>query len=78
MSFETYLKNNNFQVKAVECVCPHCVTVAEFIQTHNKGRFILVCQDGLVPVSDGVCFDASNSLDEIVLYYYEGGSKCIT
>lgn len=76
MPFDTYLKNNGFQVKAVECVCPHCVTVGEFALTHNKGRFIVVCQDGIAPVVDGVC-DTSIS-DEIVLYYYEGGSKCIT
>lgn len=78
MLFETYLKQNGFQEKAVDCVCPHCVTVAEFIATHKKGRYILICNDRIVPVSDGTCFDAQDSLEEIVIYYYEGDSKCTT
>ena len=73
MAFETYLKENGFIEKAIDCVCPHCVSVSDFIQTHPSGRYILMCQDRIVPVSDGVCFDSENSLDEIVLYYYEGG-----
>ena len=76
MQFDTYLKKNGFHEKAIDCVCPHCVTVSEFLTTHKKGRFILICQDRIVPVSDGVCFDAKNSLDEIVIYYYEGGATC--
>lgn len=74
MSFETYLKENGFKERAIDCVCPHCVSVADFTATHPKGRYILMCQDRAVPVSDGVCFDSKNILDEIVLYYYEGGN----
>ena len=73
MGFETYLKRNGFKERAIDCVCPHCVTVAEFIRTHPAGRYILICQDRAIPVSDGTCFDTQNNLDEIVLYYYEGG-----
>lgn len=73
MAFETYLKENGFKEKAIECDCPHCVTVSMFMQEHPKGRYILMCLDRIIPVSDGVCFDSDNSLDEIVLYYYEGG-----
>lgn len=73
MPFETYLRMNGFKQKAVECVCPHCVTVAEFIATHPAGRFFLICNDKYVPVSNGICFDSENTLDDIVLYYYEGG-----
>lgn len=72
MAFETYLKENGFKEKAIDCICPHCVTVSEFMQTHQKGRYILMCQGRIIPVSDGVCFDSKDSLDEIVLYYYEG------
>ena len=74
MAFEKYLKENGFKEKAIDCVCPHCVPVSEFIQTHQNGRFILMCTDRIIPVSDGVCFDSEDSLDEIVLYYYEGGN----
>lgn len=74
MVFEAYLKRNGFREKAIDCVCPHCVTVADFIHTHPKGRYILMCQDRIVPVSDGVFFNSQDSEDEIVLYYYEGGN----
>ena len=75
MAFEAYLKKNGFKVKAVECACPHCVDVAEFVMTHPKGRYILICQDRAIPVMNGVCFDSDYSDDEIVLYYYEGGEN---
>lgn len=73
MPFETYLKNNGFKERAIECECPHCITVGEFMARHPIGRFILICQDRAVPVSDGVCFDAKDSLEEVVIYYFEGG-----
>ena len=73
MAFDSHLKANGFVERAIECVCPHCVTVSMFLRDHPKGRYILICQNGIVPVSDGVYFDSENSADEIVLYYYEGG-----
>ena len=74
MVFESYLKANGFKERAIECSCPHCVTVSEFIRTHPKGRYILICCGRTIPISDGICFDSDNDLDEIVLYYYEGGT----
>lgn len=74
MAFETYLKNNGYKLKSVECVCPHCVTVSEFAITHKKGRYILICSDRTIVLNDGCYVDLENSSDEIVLYYYEGGN----
>ena len=73
MVFERSLKENGFKEKAIDCVCPHCVTVADFLTTHPRGKYLLMCQDAVVPIMDGVCFDSENRLEEIVLYYYEGG-----
>lgn len=73
MIFEDYLKENNFVEKAVDCVCPHCVTVSQFISSHGTGKYILVCQEKNVAVVDGVYFQTEDIGDEIVLYYYEGG-----
>ena len=73
MAFETYLKKNGYKVKAVECECPHCVTVSEFATTHPKGRYILMCHDTAILLIDGCFVDFNNSAEEIVLYYYEGG-----
>lgn len=71
MCFETYLKDRGFQEKAIDCVCPHCVTVAEFATTHPKGKYILISQDRAILVIDGCYVDVLNSGDEIVIYYYE-------
>ena len=74
MSFEEYLRINGFHERAINCECPHCVTVADFLKTHPYGNFILICQNMVIPVSAGECFDSLKSLDEIVLYYFEGES----
>ena len=71
MAFEAYLRKNGYREKAIECVCPHCVTASEFALTHPKGKYILMCQDGAILVSDGCCVDFRGIGDEIILYYYE-------
>lgn len=75
MPFETYLKQNGYSQQAIECVCPHCVTVADFAITHKKGKYILICQDTVILVVDGCYIDFNNNGDEIVLYYYEKEEK---
>ena len=72
MVFEKYLKEKGFKEKAVECVCPHCVTVSDFAREHPKGRFVLMCNGQAIVVINGCYFDANDSGNEIVLYYYEG------
>ena len=74
MALEKYLKENGYKETAVECVCPHCVTVAEFAYFHPKGKYVLMSQDRAILVVDGCFVDFENSGDEIVLYYYEGGN----
>lgn len=73
MAFEAYLKANGFRERAIECSCPNCVTVSMFIQAHPIGRYVLMCCNRAIPVSDGVCLDSDNCLDDTILYYYEGG-----
>ena len=74
MVSEKYLKENGFQEKAIDCICPHCVTVAQFATTHPKGRYILMCQNTAILLIDGCYVDFNESGEEIVLYYYEGGN----
>lgn len=75
MAFETYLKKNGFKAKAVDCVCPHCVDAAEFALTHPKGRYVLICQDNTILLTEGILMGFSDGVDDIVLYYYEGGEE---
>ena len=70
-TFERYLKENGFKQKAIECICPHCITVADFARNHQQGEFILICSDKTILFIDGFFFGTEDSRDEIVLYYYE-------
>ena len=73
MAFEAYLKKNGFKAKAVDCVCPHCVDAAEFALMHPQGRYVLICQDNTILLAEGILMGLSDGVDDIVLYYYEGG-----
>ena len=72
MVSDKYLKENGFKERAVDCVCPHCVPVAEVVSTHPIGRYILMCQDTAILLIDGCYVDFNNNAEEIVIYYYEG------
>ena len=75
MAFETFLKKNGFKPKSVECVCPHCVDAAEFALTHPHGRYVLICQDRSILLTEGILIGLRGNADDIVLYYYEGGDE---
>ena len=70
-TFERYLKQNGFKEKAIECICPHCVTVSDFARDHQQGEFILICPGRSILFIDGVYLGTKDSSEEIVLYYYE-------
>ena len=76
MVLEKYLKDNGFKERAIECVCPHCVTVAEFVMFHPKGRYVLICADKSVFVVDGYYVDTDDSCNDVVIYYFEGDERC--
>lgn len=66
-----YLKKYGFEEYMIPSVCPDCVTVAQFAEDHQKGRFVLACQNHVVTVVDGDYYDSWDSGNEIVLYYYK-------
>ena len=71
MEFETFLRNNGYQQKEIQCVCPHCITVSEFAIKHPKGKYVLFCQDTAIIVINGCYVDLSGNADQVVLYYYK-------
>lgn len=66
-----YLQKNGFMPKAIESLCPKCVTVADFAEKHNKGVYVLATQGHVVTIIDGNIYDSFDSSDEPVLYYFE-------
>lgn len=65
-----YLRKFGFEERMISSVCPACVTVAQFAEKHPNGRFVLACQSHVVAVIDGDYYDAWDSGNEIVLYFY--------
>lgn len=70
-TFENYIKKHGFQERAIECKCPHCVTVADFARDHQQGEYILICPDKTILLIDGAYIGTEDDKDEIVIYYYE-------
>ena len=66
-----YLKKMGFAEHMMSSICPDCITVAKFAETHPEGRYVLACQNHVVTVINGTYFDTWDSGNEIVLYYYE-------
>ena len=73
MRIDKFLKDNGFVERAIDCVCPNCVTVSAFIRDHPKGEYVLICDERLVPVCNGAYFGCEECADEIVISYYKGG-----
>ena len=71
MSIEKYLRENGYQEKAINCVCPHCITVSDFAIQHPKGKYVLICQETAILVYNGCYVDLNGYADDIVLYYYK-------
>lgn len=65
-----YLQKYGYEQKTVPSICPDCISVSRFAKDHNKGRFVLACQNHVVAVINGDYYDTWDSGEEIVLYYY--------
>ena len=66
-----YLRKFDFVQKMIPSICPACVTVREFAETHKEGRYVVKTQSHVVAVVNGDYFDSWDSGDEIVLYFWE-------
>lgn len=64
------LRQYGFKQKAVSSRCPDCYTFAEFAQDHPRGVFVLCTGSHVATVIDGVLYDAWNSSNEIVTFYW--------
>lgn len=66
-----YLRKYGFEQKMIPSICPNCVTVEKFAQDHPIGRYVLACQNHVVCLDSGDWYDAWDSSNEVVLYYFE-------
>lgn len=69
--WEIYLKSLGFIKRLLPIYYPDCTTVSEFAK-HNPNRTFVACSGShVVTVMDGDWYDAWDSGDEIVSYYFE-------
>lgn len=66
-----YLYEMGFRRYAVPNFCPDCLSVEDFARMHPKGLYILALSSHVVCVEDGIIYDAWNSSNEDVIYYWE-------
>ena len=66
-----YLIDKGWEYRRLQDTCPFCYTVKDFCDDHNKGTYIVGTGTHVVCVKDGDYFDAWDSGDKTVLFYFE-------
>lgn len=69
--WSAYLHQIGFRRKVVPNTCPDCYSVEDFAREHNRGTYILSLSGHVVCVENGIIYDAWNSSNETVLFYWE-------
>ena len=64
------LRQNGFRRYVVPDSCPDCYTVADFCKDHPAGTYVIKSPGHVAAVVDGVLFDAWDSENQVVLYYW--------
>ena len=65
-----YLRNKGFEMHIVPDTCPHCYTVKDFCKDHPLGVYVLGTGRHAIGVVDGNHFDAWDSSNESIIYYW--------
>lgn len=66
-----YLQDIGFKRRYLPHNCPICFSVADFAEMRPNGTYILSLSGHVVCVIDGVIYDAWDSSQETVLFYWE-------
>lgn len=64
------LRKHGFIQKNIPNSCPDCYTFGDFCKDHPKGVYVLCTGNHVATVIGGDLYDAWNSLNEIVLFYW--------
>ena len=65
-----YLKSKGFTKRVLEDSCPDCYTLKTFCADHSRGLYVVQTGNHVVTVIDGNYFDAWDSGDETVVFYW--------
>lgn len=64
-------RENGFSRYTLPNSCPNCYTIKMFAEDHPYGRYALATGSHVVALVDGVYYDAGDSGDEVVAYYWK-------
>ena len=68
-----YLRSCGYRRYVVPNTCPDCYTVKDFCKDNPRGTYLLSTGTHLVCCIDGSYYDAWDSGDETIIYYYTEG-----
>lgn len=68
--WETYLESLGYIKELLPNTCPHCYTISDFAKDHPTGKYIACTGSHVVAVVDGLFYDAWDSGDEVVSYFF--------
>lgn len=68
--WETLLLEHGFKKRLLPTTCPVCMKVRDFVNLHRDGTFVLCTGSHVVAAIDGKYYDAWDSGDEVVAYYF--------
>ena len=66
-----YLKRKGFERFLLPESCPACVTVKDFARMYPEGTYVVGTGTHAVAVINGNWYDAWNSADETLTFFYE-------
>ena len=66
-----YLNRKGFQKFLLPDECPACVTVKDFARMYPEGTYVVGTGTHAVAVINGNWYDAWNSADETLTFFYE-------
>lgn len=69
--WEKFLLSNGFIKRLLPSICPDCTTVSHFTNMYNLGTYVVCTGSHVVAVIDGDYYDAWDSGNEVVTYYFE-------
>lgn len=65
------LRSYGFDQCAMPSIYPSCTKVSEFAYRHDSGSYVLVTEEHVVSLIDGIYYDTADSGDETILYYFK-------
>lgn len=69
--WESYLKSLGFFKSLLPIDCPDCFTVRQFAAEHPRGTYVACTGTHVVAIEGGDWYDAWDSGDEVVSYFFE-------